>query len=131
VLNRASRQNRVAQVRALKHENSLKPVPFHLGHVNYYCQHGSGRYLGCEIALTEFSFVDGVRKTYHAFINPGEIPVGYAFLPTKRATETHLIPLPPVGFGIESDHQEIFHVRLFLMGEDGDETKLPPLYYFA
>jgi hypothetical protein len=73
--------------------------------------------------------VDGVRKTYHAFINPGHIPLGYAFLAFKRATETHLIPLPPDGFGCESDHLEILNnIRLFLMGEDGDETKLPPLY---
>jgi protein maelstrom len=116
-------------VSALKHQNSLKTHPFLLVHINYYCKHGSGRYLGCEIALAEFSFVDVVRKTYHAFINPGEIPVGYAFLATKRATETHLILLPPDGFGSESDHLEILNnIRLFLMGEDGDETKLPPLY---
>jgi hypothetical protein len=94
----------------------VKTHPFHLVHVNYYCKHGGGRYLGCEIALAEFSFVDGVRKTYHAFMNPGEIPVGYAFLATKHATETHLIPLLPDGFGSESEHL------------DGEETKTPPLY---
>jgi hypothetical protein len=70
-----------------------------------------------------------LRKTYHPFINHGEIPVGYAFLATIRATETHLIPLPQDDFWSESDHLEILNnIRLFLMGEDGDETKLPPLY---
>jgi hypothetical protein len=60
--------------------------------------------------------VDGVRKTYHAFINLGEIPVSYTFPAAKCATETHLIPLPPDGFGSESDHLEILsNVRLFLM----------------
>jgi hypothetical protein len=112
VLNRANRQIRMAQeieetVHALERRNSLKTHPFHLVHVNYYCKHGSGRYLGCEIALAEFSFVDGVRKTYHAFINPGQIPVGYASVAPKRATETHLIPLPPDSFGSESNHLEI------------------------
>jgi protein maelstrom len=59
----------------------------------------------------------------------GEIPVGYTFLATKRAAETRHIPLPPDGFGSESDHLEILsNIRLFLMGEDGDKTKLPPLY---
>jgi hypothetical protein len=81
VLNRAKRQIRMTQeieetVRTLERRNSLKTQPFHLVHVSYYYKHGSGRYLECEIALTEFSFVDGVRKTYNAFINPGEIPVG-------------------------------------------------------
>jgi hypothetical protein len=134
LLNRADRQIRMTQeieetVRALKHQNSLKTHLFHLVHVSYYCKDRSGRYLGCEIALAEFSFVDGVRKTFHAFINPGQIPLGCASLATKRATETHLLPLPPDGFESESEHQEILsNIRVFLMGEDGDETNLPSLY---
>jgi hypothetical protein len=128
VLNRPNWQKRMTQeteetVLALKHRNSLKTHPFHLVHV-------SGRYLRCEIAIAEFSFVDGVMKTYHAFINSCEIPVGYIFLATKRATETHLIPLPPDGFGSESDHLEIFNnIRLFVMGEDADETKAAASLY--
>ncbi|PNF31828.1 hypothetical protein B7P43_G09258 [Cryptotermes secundus] len=134
VLNQANRQNSMfreieATVRALKHQNSLKTHPFYLVHVNYYCKDSSGRYLGCEIALAEFSFVDGVTKALHAFMNPGEIPLGYAFQAFKHATETHLLPLPPDGFGSESEHQEILsNIRAFLMREDRDETNLPPLY---
>lgn len=136
VLNQAVgvRKFRMAQeieetVRVLKHRDSLKSHPFHMAHVNYYCKDGSGRYLGCEIALLEFSFVDGVRKAFHAFINPGEIPIGYSFLARERATETHLIPLPPDGFGSESKYPAILNnIKSFLMGEDGDEAELPPLY---
>jgi hypothetical protein len=29
-------------------------------------------YTPCELALSEFNFVDGVRKVYHTLINPGE-----------------------------------------------------------
>jgi hypothetical protein len=81
VLNRANGQIKTTQetegtVPELERRNSLKTHPFHLAHVNYYCKHGSGRYLGCEITLAELSLVVNVRKTYHAFINPGEIPVG-------------------------------------------------------
>ncbi|XP_023720650.1 protein maelstrom homolog [Cryptotermes secundus] len=134
VLNCANRQTRMMQeieetVRSLKHQKSLKTHLFHLVHVNHYCKDSSGRYLGCEIALAEFSFVDGVRKTFHSFINPGEIPVGYAYLATKRATKTHVIPLPPDAFGSVSDQLEILNkIRLFVIGEDRDKTKLPPLY---
>jgi protein maelstrom len=117
------------KVRALQRHSSLKTHPFHLVHVNYYCKHSSGRYLGCEIALTEFSFEDGIRKTYHAFINPGEIPIGYAFMAQKHTTRTHQIPLPPDAFGSMSDHQEILkNIKLFLMGNSENETKVPPLY---
>jgi hypothetical protein len=55
--------------------------------------------MGCEIAPAEFCFVDGVRKTYHQFINPGDIPTGYAFEATRHAAHTHRIPLPPDSFG--------------------------------
>jgi hypothetical protein len=73
--------------------------------------------------------VDGIRKIYHAFINPGDIPLGYAFIATKHAKETDLISLPPDGFGSDSDKLEILrNIKLFLMGEKGDETVLPPLY---
>ncbi|XP_033611708.1 protein maelstrom homolog [Cryptotermes secundus] len=134
LLNQANRQNRMFReieetVRSLKHHNSLKTHLFHLVHVNYCCKDRSGRYLGCEIALVEFSFVDGVTNNFHAFINPGDIPLGYASQAFKHATETHPIPLPPDGFGSESHHQEILsNIRFFLMGEDGEETNLPPLY---
>jgi hypothetical protein len=81
------------------------------------------------MAFAQFSFVDGDRNIYHAFIILGEILVGYAFLATKHATGTHLIPLPPDGFASESFHLDILNnIILFLMGEGGDETKLPPLY---
>jgi hypothetical protein len=36
--------------------------------------------------------------------------------------------LPPDGFGSESDHLEIFNITLFVIGEDREETKFPPLY---
>jgi hypothetical protein len=108
-------------VDALKRQNLLKTHLFHLVHVNYYCKHASGRYLGCEIALAEFSFVDGVRKTYHTFINPDKIPHGYAFTALKHTAETNHLPLPPDCYGSESYHLEIFkNIRLFLMGEEGD-----------
>jgi protein maelstrom len=134
LLNRDNGQNRSTQeieetVRMIKQQNSLKTRLFHLVHVNYYCKLRSGRYLGGEIALAEFSFVDGIRKTYHAFINPGKIPAGFPFLENETATKIHLTPMPLDGFRSESAHQEILsNIRIFLLGEDGDETNLPPLY---
>lgn len=37
-------------------------------------------YTPCELALSEFSFVDGVRRVYHTLINPGEyMTAGFVF----------------------------------------------------
>jgi hypothetical protein len=105
----------------LNHQNSFKTHPFHLVHINYSCEHRSGRYLGPEITLVEFSFVDGIRKPFHAYINHGNIPLAYAFQATKRARKTYRIPLPPDGFGSESYHPEILsNMNSVLVGADGE-----------
>jgi hypothetical protein len=66
---------------------------------------------------------------FHAFINPGDIPLGYAFEATKHTRKTHRMPLPPDCFGSESDNPEILNnIKSFLMGADADESHLPPLY---
>jgi hypothetical protein len=115
-------------VRELKRRNSLKTHPFHLAHVNYYCKYGSGRYLECEIALVEFSFVEGIRKTFHTLIYPGDFPLGYASEATEHARKTHCMPLPTDGFGREASHPEVLsNIKSFLVGANGDETHLPPL----
>lgn len=51
---------------------ALPIYPFHLIHVNYYCHQENGMYTPCELALSEFNLLDGVRKVYHTLINPGE-----------------------------------------------------------
>jgi protein maelstrom len=113
-------QETVEKVRALERRNSLQTHPFQPGARQLLLQAWQWQVPGVQIALVEFSFVDGVRKIY---------PVGYTLLATKRATETHLIPLPPDGFGSEFGRLEILkNIGLFLMGEDGDETKLSPMY---
>jgi hypothetical protein len=106
---------------SLQRQKLLKTHPFHLVYVNY-CKHNSGRYLGCEIALSEFSFLDSTRKTYHKFINPGDIPAGYAFEATRHAAHTRRIPLPPDSFVSVSDRVEIFNnIISFVKGKN--ETK--------
>jgi hypothetical protein len=87
------------RVVSLQRRKLLETHQFHPVHVSYYCKHSHGRHLGSEIAIAEFSFVDGVRNTCHKFINPGETPIGYAFEATRHAADTNRIPLPPDSFG--------------------------------
>jgi hypothetical protein len=59
---------------------ALPTYTFYLIHVNYYCHQENGTYTPCELALAEFSFVDGVRRVYHTLMNPGEgITAGFLF----------------------------------------------------
>jgi hypothetical protein len=65
--------------------------------------------------------VDGIRKTFHAYINHGNISLAYAFKATKHARKTYLIPLPPDGFGSESYHPEILsNLNSFLVEAEGE-----------
>jgi hypothetical protein len=65
--------------------------------------------------------VDGIRKTFHAYINHGNIPLAYAFQAAKRARKTYIITLPPDGFGSESYHPEnLSNTNSFLEGADGE-----------
>lgn len=100
---------------------------FHVIHVNYYCRQESGVYTPCEIALAEFNFSEGVRRTYHTLINPGQIPLGYKFEADKLSAETHQIPVPPEEFGGETDYYKILtNVKRFVMGMNGKD--LYPYY---
>lgn len=109
--------------------SSLVTSPFHIAHVNYFCEFADGTYNACEIAVAEFTFADGVRKTYHTLIDPGAIPVGYNFEAEQRSATTHNIPLPPRDFGGETNYETIvFNIKQLLMGDNRSEAELPPLY---
>ncbi|XP_069677770.1 protein maelstrom homolog [Periplaneta americana] len=116
-------------VRKLDYNTVLPTYTFYLIHVNYYCRQENGNYTPCEIALAEFNFADGVRRTYHTLINPGSIPLGYKFEADKHSAESHQIPVPPEEFGGETNYIKILeHVKLFLTEATGDGSFLPPLY---
>lgn len=131
------RQSKMTQelertVRSLDRQSSLRTYRFHTAHANYFCKIANGTYMPCEIALAEFSLVDGITRTYHTLINPGAVPLGYSFYADVHAAETHRLPLPPSNFGGESNQLKILaNIKLFLMGDDKDESNLPPVYSLA
>lgn len=116
-------------VRSLDRSTSLPAYSFHLIHVNYYCRQENGMYTPCELALSEFNLMDGVRKVYHTLINPGNIPLGYKYEAERRSADTHQIPVPPEEFGGETDYVKILRtIKQFLMGPGGTNFSVPPLY---
>jgi hypothetical protein len=131
VLKRQERLTREVErtVRSLDRQTSLKTYRFHIMHVNYYCKVTNGVYIPCEIAIAEFNLTDGITKTYHTLINPGDIPFGYTFEAQTHAAETHGIPLPPENFDGESNYLKILsNIKLFLKADDRNETNPHPVY---
>jgi hypothetical protein len=56
---------------------ALQTFQFYLIHVNYFCRQENGMFTPCEIALAEFSFLEGNKRVYHTLINPGEYTVTF------------------------------------------------------
>ena len=46
-----------------------------------------------EVSLAKFSFKSGLKETYQAFINPGDIPSGYKYTCMERSQQKHKIPI--------------------------------------
>ncbi len=95
-----SRKGRTAQRKAEDDEKRLcemrreiADVPrtntFHLIHANSLCKTSDGDVLPCEVAVVEFSVVDGVSRVFHAFVAPKQIPLGYAYEIRLKAERSH------------------------------------------
>ncbi|KAJ9583312.1 hypothetical protein L9F63_022329 [Diploptera punctata] len=103
---------------------SLATYTFHVIHVNYYYFLGSVL-IPCEVAIAEFSIMDGVRKVFHTLINPGELPLGVAFDAECHSANSHQIPLPPSELICESNYTKIQEdIKKFMM----IKNFMPPLY---
>ncbi|KAL4720172.1 hypothetical protein ACJJTC_016448 [Scirpophaga incertulas] len=51
---------------------------FYLMDVNFFCK-ANNEYLIAESTVLRFNLQDGIKDQYHEIINPGQIPVGYAY----------------------------------------------------
>lgn len=72
-------------------------------------------YAPAEIAIGKFTLKDGLSKSYHTFINPGVVKVGYAFEAKDRSERLHHMPPPPNAMG-EKDYNVIYSGILDILG---------------
>lgn len=109
----------------------LADTSFYLIHINdfFYCR-SDKRHYPAEIALLRFNLNYGVLDSniYHAIVQPGRLPLGYAAEAKDRAAETHQLQYP-----FENDacnFGEIMeNIRQFLKVDfNTAESSCPPLY---
>lgn len=50
-------------------------------------------YLPCELACIEYTMAHGIKKTFHRFLKPGPIPMGYRYMCQSNSESTHQIPV--------------------------------------
>jgi hypothetical protein len=118
---RNNRRNEIEQlIRDAAENGDLDTKVFYImsGSVFY---EDSNLILPAEISFAKFSLKEGITDTLHLEINPGELPIGSAYIAQNIADSTHRYPLPPECFG-ESNYLKILMRIMEFLPED---EKLP------
>lgn len=80
-----------------KKRNALDTETFFFVHCNFFCYaNSSDEFLPAEIGVLAFNLREGVKpeNIFHRMIEPGPLPIGYAFSAKQHSQETHMINLP-------------------------------------
>lgn len=93
------------------------------------------RYVPAELAILRYTLADGCTRKLHTFVNPAELPAGYAFEAMELSRKTHRLPPPPNARG-ERDLARICADVMRFIGGPPDEGaagadgggRLPPLF---
>lgn len=98
---------------ALTSDLVTKPIIFIMG--NYFYKTHELVYSPAEIAISKFNIEKGLLKSYHTFVNPQVVQVGYAFEAKDRYERIHRLPPPPDAMG-ETHFDKIFASILDILG---------------
>nr|CAD7462865.1 unnamed protein product [Timema tahoe] len=134
--------NKLKLTPSLNQEHSdLATHPFYFMHANIYGLSDENIYLPCELALAEFTLLNGVQNTYHTLVDPGALPVGMAGIATRTSADTHKIPYPITKenkkeYHYENDYSKIHgKIKQFVMAgstasEKDKKLFLPPIFTY-
>ncbi|CAG4961609.1 unnamed protein product [Colias eurytheme] len=94
--------------------------------VNAFCKVGS-EYLIGECTILRFNLQDGIMNIYHEMINPGSIPMGYAY-EAKLGSQEFCIPLPDETIP-RSNYMHILATTIdYLKQNKRNANTLPPIF---
>lgn len=89
------------------HFTAIKEQPFYFISAVYFCRVADGDYVPAELAISSYSFENGITNKYHTFIKPLTLPYGYAADARDHAAATHQLDVPPKAQG-ESNYGRIY-----------------------
>ncbi|CAG9583039.1 unnamed protein product [Danaus chrysippus] len=108
------------------YDNTAKTVDIYVMDVNCYCKTGSDYIIG-ESTLLRFNVEEGIKDTYHEIINPGVIPVGYAY-DMKLSCKEFGLEMPDE-FSKKSNYMQILaNIIDYLKQQDRTSKILPPIF---
>ncbi|XP_031638316.1 protein maelstrom homolog [Contarinia nasturtii] len=104
-------------------DNVIKKKEFFFIMGNYFYKTMSAPFLyaPAEIAVSKFTFEDGITQKYQTAINPGTVAMGYAFEAQERSQKIHRLPTPPDALG-EKNYENVYKSILDVLGVQIGET---------
>ncbi|CAI8040592.1 Protein maelstrom homolog [Geodia barretti] len=84
------------------------------------------RYQPCEIALVDFTLHSGICRTFHRFIAPGPLPLGYRYEAQRCSEATHEIPISGFDQAMDDYRQLVWEVESFISPEGSRD--IPALF---
>ncbi|XP_057301629.1 protein maelstrom homolog [Hydractinia symbiolongicarpus] len=93
--------------------------------VSFVCLLEEPQYQPIEVSVVQFSLLHGIKKSWHKFINPGQIPLGYRYKAQQFSEENHKIPVEGLA-GPGDTYTKVFdELHHFL---SGGTRLIPPIF---
>lgn len=87
----------------------------------FFCETLNHNILPAEIGIAKFSLRDGVSDSFHTFIDPGPIPLGFPAI-AEYLAKKHQLPLPPNAKGISSYFNILIDILAFLKNSENSDV---------
>ncbi|GFS22187.1 protein maelstrom homolog [Elysia marginata] len=114
-------------MKSWRDEDSLDQVFHVIDFQVMYDVRAEDHHLPVELGMVAFNLRDGIQKSFHTFIDPGEIPQGNKLLAFKHSENTHKIP---VDFDQgDKNYEGIWSkINSFLQSDATKSEDIPPLF---
>ncbi|KAG1674059.1 Protein maelstrom [Nymphon striatum] len=86
-----------------------------------------GQCIPNEIAILEYSIKSGIKRWYHTFIHPGNLPMGYAFYAQEHSDSTHQIPVNGHPKANKNYPGIWIHIKNFI-NQNEEKSAYPPVF---
>ncbi|KAL0878700.1 hypothetical protein ABMA27_003755 [Loxostege sticticalis] len=122
----AERQDIKNMVKLKCFNGAIMQEYFYVIDVNYYCKTGSDYLIG-ESTVLRFNIQDGIKDHYHQILNPGHIPVGYAY-DVKLGSQEIGLDMPDE---TTKNPREVYETLAYIVDylkQHETNAGMPPLY---
>ncbi|XP_068631257.1 protein maelstrom homolog [Battus philenor] len=107
-------------------QGNILTEDFYVMDVNYYCK-TSTQYVIGESTVLRFNIKDGIKDNYHEIINPGSIPLGYAYDVKQGCMELGL-DMPDENVPRSNYMQILANIIDYLKQKNTNSNVLPPIF---